>query len=234
MDDGHIAVAQGVGVHGAQLGRRLEEQLGGQLAVHGQGRAALHRGLPAGGHLGGIDHVGAPRQHLPGDGVEGAAGLAGQDAGGLHHVVVDGGHLQHVGQGGPAAVLVQVALDHRDVQGLAVGGHALGQGGGGLGQAVVLAELDGLAAAHRHRVIVGELVVDQPGLSLVDEALLVEASHLGAHGGGGVQQVAGAGLRLGKQLQVKRQFVPVHHVFPFFVVCVPAPGPVRTCLTAGS
>ena len=71
VDDGHIAVPQGVGVHGAQLSCRLEKQFGGQLAVKGQGGAAGHRRLGAvRTHLGRIDHVGAARQHVPGQGVQ--------------------------------------------------------------------------------------------------------------------------------------------------------------------
>ena len=203
VDDGNIAVADGVGVHGTQLGRCLEEQLGGQGTALVQRLAAGHGGLGAvGGLLGCIDHIGAAGQHIAGDAVHGAARLAGQHTGGLHHVVVNGGHLQHVGQRGPAAVLVQVAGDGGHVQGLTVGGHALGQGRGGLGQAVVLAELDGLAAVLGHRVVIRELVMHQTRLCLVDETLLIEGLHLLGHGGRGVLQV------VGKQLDVE-----VHHTF---------------------
>nr|DAV89133.1 MAG TPA: hypothetical protein [Caudoviricetes sp.] len=217
VDDGDVAVADGVGVHRAQLGCRLEEQLRGQGAGLVQTGAAGHGRLGAVGTLlGRIENVGAARQHIAGDAVHGAARLAGQHTGGLHDVVVDGGHLQHIGQRGPAAILVQVAGDGGHVQGLAVGGHTLGQRGGGLGQAVVLAELDGLAAVLGHRVVIRKLVVDEARLSLVDEALLIEGLHLGGHGAGGIVQRGG---RVGEQLEVELHCSVVHTVFLSFLQC---------------
>ena len=194
-------------IHGTQLRRRPEEQLRGQGAGLVQLLAALHLRFGAVRILlGGIQHIGAARQHITGDAVHGAARLACQHTGGLHHIVVDGGHLQHVSQRGPAAILVQVAGDGGHVQSLTVRGHALGQRSGGLGQAVVLAELDGLAAVLGHRIVIRKLVMHQPGLCLVDEALLVEGLHLRGHGGGGVQG------SFGKQLNVE----VVHSHYPFF------------------
>ena len=207
VDDGNVAVADGVRVHGTQLRRRPEEQFRGQGAGLVQLLAALHLRFGAVCILlGGIQHIGAARQHITGDAVHGAARLACQHTGGLHHVVVDGGHLQHVSQRGPAAILVQVAGDGGHVQGLTVRGHALGQRSGSLGQAVILAELDGLAAVLGHRIVIRKLVMHQPGLCLVDEALLVEGLHLRGHGGGGVQG------SFGKQLNVE----VVHSHYPFF------------------
>nr|DAR39467.1 MAG TPA: hypothetical protein [Caudoviricetes sp.] len=217
VDDGDVAVADGVGVHGAKLGGGSEEQLRGQGAGLVQIGAALHNGLGAvRRHLGRIDDIGAAGQHIAGDAVHGAARLTGQHAGGLYHIVVDGGHLQLVGQRGPAAVLVQIAGDGGHVQGLTVGGHALGQRGGRLGQAVVLAELDGLAAVLGHRVVIRKLVMDEARLGLIDEALLIEGLHLGGHAGGagGVVQ---RGRCVGEQLEVDH-FMLFHNIFPFFVV----------------
>ena len=215
MDDGDVAVADGVSVHRAQLCRRLEEQLRGQGAALVQRLAAGDGSLGAVcGKLRRIDDVGAAGQHIAGDAVHGAARLACQNAGGLYHIVVDGRHLQHIGERGPAAVLVQVAGDGGHVQGLAVGSHALGQRGIGLGQAVVLAELNGLAAVLGYGIVVRELVMHQTGLCLVDKALLVEGLHLVGHGAGGVLQ---AGRRVGKELEVHLQVVAFHVICPFCI-----------------
>ena len=193
MDDGDVAVADGVSVHRAQLCRRLEEQLRGQGAALVQRLAAGDGSLGAVcGKLRRIDDVGAAGQHIAGDAVHGAACLACQNAGGLYHIVVDGGHIQ----------------------GLAVGSHALGQRGIGLGQAVVLAELNGLAAVLGYGIVVRELVMHQTGLCLVDKALLVEGLHLVGHGAGGVLQ---AGRRVGKELEVHLQVVAFHVICPFCI-----------------
>ena len=206
MDDGNVAVADGVGVHRAQLCRCLKEQLRGQGAALIQrfaaGDSCLGAVLP---QLRRIDDIGAAGQHIAGDAVHGAAGLTGQHTGGLHHIVVDGGHLQNIGQRGPAAILVEVAGDSGHIQCLTVRGHALGQRSGCLGQAVVLAELNGLAAVLGHRVVVRKLVVHQTRLCLIDETLLVEGLHLFRHGSGGVQVFR-------KQLDVE---ILVHAHIPF-------------------
>ena len=215
VDDGNVAVTDGVGVHCAQLRRSLKEQLRGQGAALVQRLAAGDGSLGAVcGKLRRIDDVGAAGQHIAGDAVHGAARLACQNAGGLYHIVVDGRHLQHIGERGPAAVLVQVAGDGGHVQGLAVGSHALGQRGIGLGQAVVLAELNGLAAVLGYGIVVRELVMHQTGLCLVDKALLVEGLHLVGHGAGGVLQ---AGRRVGKELEVHLQVVAFHVICPFCI-----------------
>ena len=109
---------------------------------------------------------------------------------------------------------MQVAGDGGHVQGLAVGSHALGQRGIGLGQAVVLAELNGLAAVLGYGIVVRELVMHQTGLCLVDKALLVEGLHLVGHGAGGVLQ---AGRRVGKELEVHLQVVGFHVICPFCI-----------------
>ena len=206
MDDGNVAVADGVGVHRAQLCRCLKEQLRGQGAGLVQCLAAGNGSLGAVcGQLGRIDHIGAARQHIAGNAVHGAACLTCQHTGGLHHIVVNGGHLQHVGQRSPAAVLVQIAGDGGHIQRLTVRGHALGQRSGCLRQAVVLAELNGLAAVLGHRVVVRKLVVYQTRLCLIDETLLIEGLHLFRHGSGGVQVFR-------KQLDVE---ILVHAHIPF-------------------
>ena len=110
--------------------------------------------------------------------------------------------------------VVQVAGDGGHVQGLAVGSHALGQRSIGLGQAVVLAELNGLAAVLGYGIVVRELVMHQTGLCLVDKALLVEGLHLVGHGAGGVLQ---AGRRVGKELEVHLQVVAFHVICPFCI-----------------
>ena len=210
MDDAHIAAAgraDGVSILHLQLGHRLLNQVHRQLGRGVQARTAAHGGLNAVAHLRRVDHVGAAGQNVAHDGVHGAAALACQHAGGLHHVVVNGGHLHHVGQGHPAAVLVHLSGHRGHGQGLAFRGHTLGQGRGGLGQRVILAELDGLAVVGRDRVAVAELVMHQRRQRLVDEAALVKGLHLGAHAGaaGGVLQLL---VRIRKQLQV--QLLPFH------------------------
>ena len=82
MDDGDVAVADGVSVHRAQLCRRLEEQLRGQGAALVQRLAAGDGSLGAVcGKLRRIDDVGAAGQYIAGDAVHGAARLACQNAG---------------------------------------------------------------------------------------------------------------------------------------------------------
>ena len=215
VDDGNVAVTDGVRVHGPQLCRGPEEDLRGQGAGLVQRLAAVHGRLGAVfRHLGHIEDIGAACQHVAGDAVHGAARLAGQHAGGLHHIVVNGRHLEHIGQRGPAAILVQVAGDRGHVQGLAGGGHALRQRRGGLGQAVVLAEFNGLTAVLGHGVVVRKLVMHKAGLCLVDEALLVKGLHLLGHGGRGVVQ---AGRRIREPLEIDLHFVVFHIVCPFCI-----------------
>ena len=126
--------------------------VGGAAAA--QVGAAVHLAL-------GVLHVGAAVQHLAGDGVQGAARLAAQQLGGLHQVVVDGGKQQHIGQLDEAAVLRHSRGDDAHVELLTFGGHTFGQGRGGLGQGVILAELDGLTAILGDGMLLSELVMDQ-------------------------------------------------------------------------
>ena len=212
MDDGDVAAINGVGVHGLELGRRLHDEFAGQLGRLVQIGAALHLGLYAVGHLGRVDDIGAAHKDVAHHAVDGAARLRGKDLGGLNDVVVDGGQLQRVGDGGPAAVLLHLCRHGGDVQVLAVGGHALGQRRGRLGQTVVLAELDGLAAVGRDGVLIAELVVHQCRFRLIQQPLLVVGLHLGAHAGCGrgvLQLCAG----LCEHLQIQLHGL-VLHVFP--------------------
>ena len=208
VHDGHIAVTDGVRVLGLQQGHGLVDHVHGQLRSLVQACAAAHGRLHAVGHLGRIDHVGAAVQDVAHDGVHGAAALACQQVRGLHHVVVDGGQVQHVGQGHPAAVLVHVCGHRGHGQGLARRGHAFGQGLGGLRQRRVLAELDGLAVVGRDGVAVAELVMHQCRLCQVQQGLLVVGLHFSGHaaGGGGVLQLCAC---VSKQLQV-HLLVDVH------------------------
>ena len=206
VDDGHIALADGVGILGLQGSGRLVDEIGRQHTGGGQIGAAGHRGVARRR----VDDVGAARQHLAGHGVQRAARLGCQHLGRLGDVVVDGGQLQHVGDGCPAAVLLHGGGQGGDGQGLSIGGHALGQRFGGLGQALVLAELDVLAVVGRDGVLVAELVMHQQRLRLVQQTLLVVGLHLGAHAGR-----AGVVCRLRKQLQIHVDF----HLCAPFVSC---------------
>ena len=219
VDDAHKAGADGVSVHGLQLGGRTGDQVAGQLAGRVQGGAAGHSGLRAAfADLGRIDHIGAARQHITHDGVQGAARLAGNDLGCLQDVVINGGQLQRVGNGHPAAVLPDFSGNGGNVHGLAVRGHTLGQRSGGLGQAVILAEFDVLAAVGRNGIRVAELVMHQGRLCLVDQALLVKGFHLGTHAGcaGGVL-VLGAGRCKHLQIQLRVLGSVVHSFLLKFI-----------------
>nr|DAO28714.1 MAG TPA: hypothetical protein [Caudoviricetes sp.] len=211
MDDAHIAaarVAHRVGVLHLQLRHRLIDQIHGQLCSLVQTCTAGHRRLRAARtDLGCIDHVGAAAQDIPHNGVHSSAGLARQHTGGLHHVVVDGGQLHHVGQGHPAAVLVHLSGHRAHGQCLAFRGHALGQRGGRFRQRLILAELNGLAIVRRDGVAVAKLVMHQRRQRLIDQALLIKGFHLRGHtaGAGGVLQLL-VGIR--KLLQV--HLLPLH------------------------
>nr|DAE87973.1 MAG TPA: hypothetical protein [Caudoviricetes sp.] len=218
VHNGHKAVADGVGVLALQQCHGLIDQIHRQLCSGIQIRTAGHGGLRAGGDLRRIDHVGAAVQDIAHHGVHGAAALAGQNVGGLHHVVVDGGQVQHVGQCHPAAVLVHLCGDGGHLQCLSVRGHALGQRGSCLRQAVVPAELNGLAVVRRDGVAVAELVMHQRRLCQIQQGLLVVGLHLGGHAcrAGGVLQL-GACVR--KHLQIQflfaHLFVLLQKVFIF-------------------
>ena len=225
MDDAHIAaacVAHRICVLHLQLRHRLVDQVHGQLRRLVQIRTAGHRRLRAArADLGCIDHVGAAAQDIPHNGVHGSAGLACQHAGGLHHVVVDGGQLHHVGQGHPAAVLVHLSGHRAHGQCLAFRGHSLGQRGQCLGQRLILAKLNGLAIVRRNGVAVAKLVMHQRRQRLIDQALLIKGFHLRGHtaGAGGVLQLCCHLLQLLVQRAVLAHPLPhllnafkVHHL----------------------
>ena len=193
VDDSNVTLADGVGILGFQGSGRLVDEVGRQHTGGGQIGAAGHSGVARRR----VDDVGAACQHLAGHGVQRTARLRCQYLGRLSDVVVDGSQLQHVGDGCPAAVLLHGGGHGGDGQGLCIGGHALGQRFGGLGQALVLAELDGLAVVGRDGILVAKLVMHQQRLCLVQQTLLVVGLHFGAHA-----SRTGVVCRLRKQLQI--------------------------------
>lgn len=178
VDDARVVAVDLGRVHHLEVTDSAAHGVHGQVVVLAVGGAAAAQ-VGAAVHLAlGVLHVGAAVQHLAGDGVQGAARLAAQQLGGLHQVVVDGGKQQHIGQLDEAAVLRHSRGDDAHVELLTFGGHTFGQGRGGLGQGVILAELDGLTAILGDGMLLSELVMDQQRLRHINEIVGVEGFHL--------------------------------------------------------
>ena len=177
--------------------------------------------------IGAVLHVGAAAKHLTGDGIQRSARLRAEQLGRHDQIVIHGGEQQQVGELHVAAVLVHRCLDHAHIQALTRGGHSLGKGFGQLGQRIVLAELDRLAAMLRDGMLLSKLIVDQIGLGIVDQIVGVVGAHLlreplprrmRGHGAGGDIQLTCSGvdvLACAEQLQVKIKCVFFLHSFSF-------------------
>ena len=214
-DDRERAVdAAAVGVferaHGAA------DAVDGQVVVVGRICIAALQQVARGHGLVGVLHVVAADEHLARDRVERAAGLRAEQLRGHGEIVVDGGQQQQVAHLDVAAVLAHGRLDGGHAQALAVGGHALGQGGQRLTERGKAAELDRLAAVCGDGVLLRELVVHELGLGRVDEVVRVERLHLLG------QALLGGHLRVCvKQAQVHAD---VFHTHVSFFLCCPLPG----------
>ena len=202
MDDAHIVAVD--------LGSVLSLQETDSLAdvVDGQHIAGIQ--IAAGRNTASILHHSTGIEHLTGDGIQGAASLRGDSLGGLHQHGIDGGQVQHIGDGHITTILLDGSLDGAHGQALAVGSHTLGDGGEHLGQSVPLAELDGLTAMLGDGVLLAELVMDQLRLHQVDQIVAVEGLHLARHAVGG----GDLGVHVSKQLKVEQKVdvVDVLHV----------------------
>nr|DAI42786.1 MAG TPA: hypothetical protein [Caudoviricetes sp.] len=200
MDNGHIVAVDGRCVHGLELAHRPADVVHGEdVVVADRGRAA-HQVCLVGNAGCAVIHIGAAVEDFPGDGVQRPARLGGQQFACLHEVVVDGRQLQHIRQRHIAAILGDGGRDVGHIQLLAVGGNALGQRRQRLGQAGILAELNGLAAVLGDGPLLAELVMHQRGLRKIDQVLVVIGLHLHAQAG------AGGGLRghIGVQVAGKK------------------------------
>ena len=214
-DDRERAVdAAAVGVfecaHGAA------DAVDGQVVVVGSAGIAAAQQVAGGHGLVGVLHVVAADEHLARDGVERASGLRAEQLRGHGEVVVDGGQQQQVAHLDVAAVLTHGCLNGAHAQTLAVGGHALGQGGQRLTERGEAAKLDRLAAVCGDGVLLRELIVHELGLGRVDEVVRIERLHLLG------QALLGGHLRVCvKQAQVHAD---VFHTHVSFFLCCPLPG----------
>ena len=191
MDDGNILATDGGRVLASQLGHNLVDHIHGQLAGEVQSGTRGNLGLgTVSSHLGAVGDIGAGVQHITGDGVQSQTSLAAQDLGSLQNGVVQSGQLQHIRLGDVVTVLSHSSGDGGHIQALAIRGDTFSQRSQSLGQAGELTELDGLTAALGNGALLGELIVDQVGLSLIQQGHVVESLHF--HGQTGEQ----SGLQL--------------------------------------
>ena len=225
MDDGHVAAADLRRVHGLELRGRLEHVLHPEAAIRGDILTQRDLGLGAAGNTGGVHHVGAADQLVAHHGIERKARLRGKLSGGFHNGVVHRRELQHIGLLDVIAVLVHGARNSRNVQLVAGGGHALGDGGERLGELRKPAELHGLAAVSGNGAALAELLVHQIRPGKGDERFIVKRFHFGRervlvrnnarlHGAaGGIHHVPG-----GEKGKVQGSlFVFGHRFFSFFL-----------------
>ena len=175
MQDAHIVAVDLGGVGGLQHGGHLLHHVYGEGAGLVQAGAVRHRGLNAvGPNLGAVEHVGAGLQNVSRNGVQGQAGLTAHGLGGLQHVIVNGGQVQHIGQADEVAVLVYLRFHGSGAELPALGGDALGQGLQSLGQGGIAPELNALAAILGNGPLLAELAVDQVRPCLLYQSAVIK------------------------------------------------------------
>ena len=206
VDDGHILAVDGGRVLALQLGHDLLHDLNGELAGGIQTSPGSYLVAV---RLGAVGNIGTGLQDIAGHGVQSQTSLTAQNLGGLHDGVVDGGQLQNIGLGDVVAVLRHSGGDGGYIQALAVRGHAFSQRSGSLGQRGELTELDGLATVLGDGALLGELVVNQSGLCLIQQGHVVEGLVFCG------QAIQKSGLHhVGKHLQVDHHDIE-HSIISF-------------------
>ena len=201
MDDGHILATDGGCILRSQLGNNLLHNLNGELAgVVQTGTRGNSRLSAVSSNLGAVGDIGGLVQDVTHDSVQSDTSLTAQQLGSLQNGVVQRGQLQNIRLSDVVTVLSDFSGDGADFQGLAIRSDTFSDGGQGLGQRCELTELDGLTTVLGDRTLLTELIVNQIGLSLIDQSHVVE----GLHFCGQSRQKSSLHF-ISKQLQVNKQ-----------------------------
>ena len=176
MNDGPVRTLIARGVHGFQEANRLADGAHREIVV-ARGLAANEQ-MTARHLTFAVLDVGAAVDDLAGDGVERAARLRAEQHRRFLQVVVDGGQVEDIGNLDEIAVLVDLRGQRGHGQLTSLGRHAFGDGRQGLGQRIILTELDFLALALGDVALLREAVMHQLGFGVVDQGIAVVGFHL--------------------------------------------------------
>ena len=176
VNDGPVGALIARGVHGFQEANRLADGAHREIVV-ARGLAANEQ-MTARHLTFAVLDVGAAVDDLAGDGVERAARLRAEQHRRFLQVVVDGGQVEDIGNLDEIAVLVDLRGQRGHGQLAALGRNAFGDGRQGLGQRIILTELDLLALALGDVSLLREAVMHQLGFGVVDQGVAVVGLHL--------------------------------------------------------